>query len=244
MAAASCHAAPVARPPEPLIVVAPPPPPALEAARIASSTVHTDAAVATPGVTPPGHERIVVAGTFDHLHDGHFGMLHSGFARSRNVEVWVTDDAAAAAKAARIGQPVASYAERAGALYAWCMAQSPDSIASFRERHAMPHWPMTGVLDAAHPYAGRFTLHPLADALGNTVTDATYTAIVCSEETRPGCSVINDRRAAAGMPPLAIIIAPMMLNPAGAKLSSTTIRTLLAGSSGGGGGGGGGGGAH
>ena len=35
------------------------------------------------------HARAIVAGTFDRLHDGHFAMLHTGFALGAHVELWV-----------------------------------------------------------------------------------------------------------------------------------------------------------
>lgn len=35
------------------------------------------------------HARIIVAGTFDRLHEGHYSLLHTGFAHGAHVEIWV-----------------------------------------------------------------------------------------------------------------------------------------------------------
>ena len=52
-----------------------------------------DAAHAGGGPAPCGPllDRVVVAGTFDHLHAGHYAMFHLAFARGRVVEIWVRD---------------------------------------------------------------------------------------------------------------------------------------------------------
>jgi hypothetical protein len=39
------------------------------------------------------HDRMVVAGTFDVLHAGHYGLLHTAFAHGKHVEIWVRGDA-------------------------------------------------------------------------------------------------------------------------------------------------------
>lgn len=36
------------------------------------------------------HTRIIVAGTFDRLHEGHHSLLHTAFAHGDHVEVWVS----------------------------------------------------------------------------------------------------------------------------------------------------------
>jgi phosphopantetheine adenylyltransferase len=208
------------------------------------------------------HQRIIVAGTFDVLHDGHFALLHSAFARGRHVEVWVTDDALGAAKAAKTGQIIQSYATRCEHVAAWCDAQTPTSIAHFIDvshpsmRDVLPeglHDPEAVVPlpaapsdseaaasrragdgtaatpDPCLPYRGRYSLHELHDSFGPSVTDPAYTGIVCSEETLPGCRLINEIRAGKGMPPLQIVVAPLVWDAArDKKLSSTDLRAARA----------------
>ncbi len=86
-----------------------------------------------------------------------------------------------------------------------------------------------------HPYRGRYSLHELHDPFGPSITDPSYTGIACSEETKEGCRLINDKRREAGMRPLELFVAPLLCGPTGAKLSSTDLRAARArsGSSGG-----------
>ena len=266
------------------------------------------------------HDRVIVAGTFDHLHAGHYEMFHLAFAHGRTVEIWVrrhcfawpwcnvlyaapydaalavhhgslrrtitlpfmiivmllrtkqiTDDKQGEIKAHKVGQYIQPFSIRRLLVTAWCDAQTPDSISHFAAAHELVadlargadvSLPKLGVeaisaacvvpvgdearangataaylscdsvsKTAGYPYRGRFTTHALHDVFGDSVRDATYTAIVCSEETRSGCDLINARRAELGWPPLTVIIARIVRNAAGAKLSSTDIRKELSGAS-------------
>lgn len=255
---------------------------------------------------PLVHARVVVAGTWDRLHPGHFALLHTAFLHGQTVEVWCTDDALCAVKSVKVGQRLQSLVARMRQLYEWLTTQTSDSIADFADHYgadiaelavlspkliaasaassaaaAEGPLPDSGsdagseavavaaaaagtasgeagaglrvaasggggsdaaamrrhqqlapviVLDEAHPYRGRFALFALHDGVGLTVHDPTYTAIVCSEETRSGCEEINARRAAAGMRPLAVYTAPLVRDRTGAKLSSTQLRAALAAS--------------
>jgi hypothetical protein len=124
----------------------------------------------------------------------------------------------AAAKAARAGQTIAPFAERAAAVARWAEGMTPDAAAAFVSgvaaraaaaagaatapstadgSAASPSQPeellamlpaddalaagradaagvaaVTGARDAAHPYRGRFSLHPLPDAFGPSTTGA------------------------------------------------------------------------
>lgn len=154
----------------------------------------------------------------------------------------VTDDAQAQAKASKLRQAIQPYEARTAAVADWCDGQTPDSIAAFAAAHALVLPPAAsppavapaeggapaGGGDPAWPYRGRYTLRPLHDVFGDTVTDAGYTAIVCSEETLPGCALINARRVEGGMAPLEVIVARIVRGEGGAKLSSTDIRAQLA----------------
>jgi cytidyltransferase-like protein len=216
---------------------------------------------------------MIVAGTFDVLHDGHAALLHTAFAHGEHVEIWITDDAMGEAKAKKTGQALAPYVARRDAVAAWCDAQTGDSLTAFirekcpalgdvvaagerrRGRGGLggregPGGPGHTTLPAAttagdaraHLYRSRHSAHELHDAFGPSITDAAYTAITCSEETLPGCALINAKRAAAGLAPLEVIVAPLVMDGSlGRKVSSTDIRAAR--QKGGGGGGGGAGGA-
>lgn len=141
------------------------------------------------------------------------------------LEMQVTDDVLSAAKSVKLGQHIQSYAARVRQLFDWIEAQTPESISAFFSRLPIPRHPDT--LDGAdprYPYRGRYSFHALHDGFGDTTKDPSYTCIVCSEETVSGCHIINEKRDAAGMSPLEIVVAPLVLGLHGEKLSSTAIR--------------------
>jgi hypothetical protein len=164
-----------------------------------------------------------VAGTFDLLHAGHFRLLREAFRRGRRVEVWLADDAMGAAKAAAKRQALRPFAVRCAALAAWCDAQTAADCAA-DDRAEEEGGGAAVDVDAHFPLRGRFSLHALHDAFGPSVTEPRYTAIACSEETRAGCDTINSRRAAAGLAPLEVFVAPVLLGADGLKLSSSSLR--------------------
>ena len=177
------------------------------------------------------HDRILVAGTFDVLHTGHFALLHTAFLNGDHVEVWVTDDAAAAVKSQRIHQPIQPFTVRSAHLHEWCDAQTPLSIRTFRAEHGLPVSPKydgdDSASDVTHPYRDRYAIFPLPDAFGPSVTGEGYTCIVCSDETRAGCDAINAIRREKGMRELEVIVAPLIIGEGGEKLSSTTLRARI-----------------
>lgn len=147
------------------------------------------------------HARIIVAGTFDLLHAGHESMLATAFASARHVEIWVTDDAMTSVKGHKLGQKIQPYADRVAKVKLWCDARG---------------------------YEGLYAIHELHDGYGDSTVDASYTAIVCSEESRAGCEAINAKRAAAGLPTLEIVVAPLVTDDLGHKVSSTALRAAAA----------------
>jgi phosphopantetheine adenylyltransferase len=62
-------------------------------------------------------------------------------------------------------------------------------------------------------------------------TDASYDAIVVSEETLPGAEEINRVRSGLGFAPLVVVVVGVLhaRGGGGAKLSSTDLRSLAAG---------------
>lgn len=150
----------------------------------------------------PASPLCLVAGTFDRLHAGHEALLRAAFDAGARVEVWVCDDGMTAAKAASLPaaqrRVLRDCAARRASVAAWCGAQPG--------------------------YAGRFTVHALADAVGPAATAPAGTAIACSEETRGACEALNAARAAAGAPPLRVVVVPLLRGADGSKLSSTALR--------------------
>ena len=181
-------------------------------------------------------ERIVAAGTFDRLHEGHFALFAAAFAIASRVEIWVTDDAQGAEKAARLGQHIRPFAVRCSDVRKWLDDQTPTSIEACHTRFSASRGGSSLVFngdgrthsaagdDPDHPFRGRYSIFELHDAFGPTTTDETYAAIVCSEDTVSGCALINARRSEAGLPPMRVYVVTPLLDAAGHKLSSSAIR--------------------
>lgn len=193
------------------------------------------------GAPPPSHDVALVAGTFDLLHAGHYALLAAAFEHGRRVEVWVTGRAMAAAKAAKVKQSLLPFEDRVRRLGEWLDAQTPSSIAAVRGaepgpgsaggsppagRPPAPTWfdESLGPEALLHPLRGRFSIHELLDPIGPAATEARYTCIVCSLETREGCEAINVQRAARGLGPLEIFVISLLMGDKGAKLSSSALR--------------------
>ena len=151
--------------------------------------------------------RVFVAGTFDRLHAGHAALLDAAIAAAArengSLEVWVTSDAMAAAKADAARQTLRSAAARCADVAALCAARAAASTAT------------AGV---------RASLHLLDDAVGPAATAADDAVLICSEETLPGAERINEVRAAARRAPLRLVVVGLLRGPDGAKLSSTALR--------------------
>lgn len=172
------------------------------------------------------HDLIIVAGTFDVLHDGHYLMLHAAFSLSDFVEIWLVDDAMSANKELRTGQRISSWAERAARIASWADSQTAESVSNFlgRARAALGDKAVSDAIPSVTvPYSGRHKEFALLDAMGPAASDSRFTAIVCSDETREGVDEINAMRFANGLIPLTILQVPLWMSGA-EKLSSSTLR--------------------
>lgn len=139
--------------------------------------------------------RVVVAGTFGPLHDGHRALLETALAAGdEGVVVGLTTDAFATSTRERSVPP---YEERERALR--------------NELAALDRWDReTKVV-------------PLEDEYGVAITDPPLDAIVVSEETAPEVADVNRRREEAGMDPLEPIVVPLVAAADGERISSTRV---------------------
>ncbi|WP_298523696.1 phosphopantetheine adenylyltransferase [uncultured Methanobrevibacter sp.] len=69
-----------------------------------------------------------------------------------------------------------------------------------------------------------FIIVPLDDPYGTTIYDASFDAIVVSEETEPTAVKINEIRISKGMEPIDIVVVSFVLAYDGIPISSTRIR--------------------
>ena len=70
-----------------------------------------------------------------------------------------------------------------------------------------------------------FTVVPLEDPFGTTISDGDFEAIVVSKETEPTAVKINEIRVSKGMKPLDIIVVNFVMAYDGNPISSTRIRS-------------------
>jgi phosphopantetheine adenylyltransferase len=186
------------------------------------------------------HETIIVAGTFDRLHEGHFLLFHAAFYYGNHVEIWVTDDKIASVKGEKVSQQMLPYTERCNAIAQWCDLQTQSTLQKFQEnlnsfQKEGGSTELPAISDdrvrsngESRIYSRRYSFHELHDMFGDSIVNAQYDSIVCSEETRVGCEMINTERIKLGMNPLEIYVVSILLNPfSHQKLSSTDIRATL-----------------
>lgn len=142
--------------------------------------------------------RVVVAGTFGPLHDGHRALLEAALRRGdEGVVVGVTGDAFAARSRSDDPRPIPPYEERAQAV---------------RE-----------ALDALDDWGRSVELRRVTDDFGFADEDPSLDAIVVSPETDERVAKLNRRRVECGLDPLEPIVVPYVRAEDGERISSTRI---------------------
>lgn len=156
------------------------------------------------------HGSVCLGGTFDRLHAGHKLMLGvAALVCAETLYVGLTD--ASMLRSKRHREMVQPFDVRRDAVAACVRALSPRL---------------------------RCAVSPLLDPWGPSVHIAEIGAIVVSRETTRGAEQINEKRAAAGFAPLAVVVIAyvpppraLLLASADVKLSSTALRNKEANSS-------------
>ena len=139
--------------------------------------------------------RVVVAGTFGPVHDGHRALFEEALQRGdEGVVVGLTTDEFANATRDR---PVPSYDERERAVR--------ETIEALDERDR------------------EVELRRVADEYGFADDDPSLDALVVSPETDEEVAEINRRREERGMDPLETIVVPYEYAEDGERISSTRI---------------------
>ena len=138
--------------------------------------------------------RVVVAGTFGLVHDGHQRLFETALRYGEEVVVAVTSDELARASRTRAVPP---FAER--------MERVEQAVATLNEWHRSVDF---RTLDDEHGFAA---------------TDPHIDALVVSPETAPELADINERRRDRGLEPIEGIVAPYVLADDGERISSTRI---------------------
>ncbi|WP_129113254.1 phosphopantetheine adenylyltransferase [Halegenticoccus tardaugens] len=141
--------------------------------------------------------RVVVAGTFGPLHDGHRALFERALeAGDGGVVVGLTSDELAA-RTRREPRPVPPFEERRRAVEA--------------------------ALETLDEWDRDAEVRKIDDEFGFADDDPSLDAVVVSPETDEEVAEINERRRERGLEPLETIVAPYVLAEDGERISSTRI---------------------
>jgi len=139
--------------------------------------------------------RVVVAGTFGPLHDGHRKLLATALeCGDEGVVVGLTSDAFARGKRDR---PVPDFTERRARLV--------DELGTLDE------WDRT------------VTVREIDDEFDFAATDPTLDAVVVSTESDDDLADLNGRRREHGLDPLVGVVVPVVRGEDGERISSTRV---------------------
>ena len=143
---------------------------------------------------------IGLGGSFDHLHEGHHLLLSTAAKLGNHITIGLTVDEMIKHKT------------------------HYEKIQSYDEREEILRKFLENELNLAPE---SFTIFPLSDPYGPTLTDATIDAHISSEETHENAIKINKMRIERGLPPMVLIIIPLVLDSKGEVISSTRIRSKI-----------------
>ncbi len=139
--------------------------------------------------------RVVVAGTFGPLHDGHRALLTEALRQGdEGVVVGLTSDSFANSTRERSVPPFDA---------------RKDVLAT--EMEALNEWNRT------------IEITEINDKFGMAITDPTLDAVVVSTETVDEVDSLNDKREKRGLSPLSPIVVPLVEAEDGDRISSTRI---------------------
>lgn len=130
----------------------------------------------------PSHANVVMGGSFDRLHAGHRRLLKlAACLRPHRLVIGVTGDA------------MLRHAAKPGF----------ELIQPFEVRRDA----LVRALQELRPCCLReVQVHELQDSFGPSVVDPALTAIVASTETEAGAALVNEKRRAAGLPILNVVL--------------------------------------
>lgn len=144
----------------------------------------------------PARGRVVLGGTFDHLHVGHEALLAAALRAGPRVAIGLTTDAYLAQHPKPDAGRIQPYTVRRRALARWLGARYPRS---------------------------RWTVVPIADAFGGSVEDG-VDALVVSAETIEGGRAVNRERRRRGRRAVPVLVVPLVLADDLRPVSSRRIR--------------------
>ena len=146
------------------------------------------------------YELIRLGGTFDQFHLGHADRIKTAFNYGKHVAFGLTTEKLLGNKKLK------------------------DKIQSYSKREKNLKQFIHNELGISEQY---YSIIPLNDPFGPTITDKNLQAHVSSMETYKIAIKINEIRIQKGLQPLILIIIPIILNKFGKKFSSSELRKNL-----------------
>jgi len=143
---------------------------------------------------------VVVGGTFDHLHHGHFALLSRAFDQGEQVVIGVTSDD-----------------------FTQTSLLKTDKYAHLIEPLIVRKKNLTDFL-RAKGWLEQAEIIAIHDRFGTTLTDKNIDAIVVSPETEAIAKVINQKRIEKNWPALSIELVPWVMAQDAQPIHSTRIR--------------------
>jgi len=140
--------------------------------------------------------RVVLGGTFDHLHAGHEALLATAFRTGARVAIGLTTPAYLTAHPKPTAEGVQPYPVRRRALARWLAARYPRA---------------------------RWEIRPISDRFGGSIDDG-VAALVVSADTLQGGRAVNAERRRRGRGAVPIRVVPLALADDLEPISSRRIR--------------------
>lgn len=140
------------------------------------------------------YKHIALGGTFDLLHSGHIDFLKKSFSISEFVTIGIVSDA-----------------------YTSALGKKPFETFLKRKRDVQKLLIDEGI-------NRRFSIVSLSDIFGSTLKDNSIEAVIVTENTKPGATLLNNKRIDRGMDALDVVILPLKLADDGLPISTSRIK--------------------
>ena len=141
-------------------------------------------------------DHIILGGTFDHFHVGHEAFIKKACQMGKRLSIGITTESMYKDKP--LSEIIENYATRE--------VNVRNYVLSLEVRNS------------------DFSLIPISDIYGSSLTDISIDAIVVTPDTKKGAVLINKKREEIGMKPLSIILVPFVKDDMGGIISSVRIR--------------------
>lgn len=142
------------------------------------------------------YKNVVFAGTFDHLHKGHLGLIDKAFSISKRVSLGITTDKFIRKKF--LSEKIESFVLRKKQLRGYLLSQK---------------------------YLSRVDFFPLSDVYGPAILANSFDSILVTKQTLSNAEKINEMRKKKKLRQLKIVVADFIKADDGEIITSEKVRT-------------------